>query len=340
MGTSEFVVEWVAPAIRQSNLSELKAVVSRDPSRARGVAQLLDVERAVASISALDPDEIDAVHLVVPNELHEPMTEEALSRGFHVLVEKPMAPTVADARKMIAAAHAADRILAVGHCMAWAPPVVAARERLSGGAIGRPLFATISAGFDSPPAGLWRQDRRTDEGGGPLMDLGSHSVDVLLRLFGPASRVSCELSNVVHDYPAEDLASTLIRFASGAHAVMQTTFNCGRNDLMIQGTGGRLTSREWLGRDFAGDLSWQSSDRGVGSFGEEATTITESIPLIRTNVYVPQVDDVSSAILYGTPLSSDGGQGQAVLEILEAAVRSAAEGRAITIAEPSPVSAS
>ena len=338
VGTSEFVVDWVGPALARSTMAELTTIVSRDRSRAQSVADLTGATAAVTSIAELDPDRVDAVHLVVPNEWHESMTLEALGRGFHVLVEKPMAPTVAAGAAMIAAADAAGRILAVGHCMAWAPPVVAILERVARGDIGQPIFAHISAGFDSAPAGLWRQDRPTREGGGPLMDLGSHAVDVLLRLLGPVASVSCELSNVVYDYVAEDTASVLLRFASGSHAVVQTTFNCGRNDLMVQGRNGRFTSREWLGRDFAGDLVWQGPERGVGSFGpDDGEFRVEQIPLKRTDIYVPQADDVSRAILQGSPGRADGRQGLAVIEVLDAAIRSAELGRAIDIAVPPPV---
>lgn len=332
VGTSEFAVDWVGPALRRSTKAQLSAIVSRDAGKARAVADRLGAGDAVTSIAELDPTRIDAVHLIVPNELHEPLAIEALARGFHVLVEKPIAPTIAAATAMINAANAADRVLAVGHCMAWAPPVVAIEERLARGDIGQPVLAEISAGFDSPPAGLWRQDRATRDGGGPLMDLGSHAVDVLLRLFGPVARVSCELSNVRYRYAAEDTASVLIRFVSGAHAILQTTFSCGRNDLTVQGSTGRLTSREWLGRDFAGDLSWQVNDRGVGSFGDDDEMPPyERVALERTNVYVPQVDDVSDAIRRGTPPRSDGRQGLAVLQVLDAALRSAEERRTIEV---------
>ncbi|MBA2756300.1 MAG: hypothetical protein H0U37_02505 [Chloroflexi bacterium] len=93
---------------------------------------------------------------------------------------------------------------------------------------------------------------------------------------------------------------------------------------MIQGSAGRLTSREWLGREFAGDLVWTPADHGVGSFGREKQRARPmAIELSERNVYVPQVEDVSSAIADGTALAVSAEQGIAVLEVIEAAIQSA-----------------
>lgn len=207
---------------------------------------------------------MDAVHLVVPNRWHASLAIEAAGRGFHVLVEKPMATSTAEARAMIAAAGQAGVVLAVGHCMTWAPPLVAAAELVAAGRIGRPVLASIAASFPSPPDGGWLQQTPTEEGGGPLMDLGPHAIDALLRLLGPVSAVSARLGRVVHDYPAEDTATVILRFVSGAHGVVQTTFTCGQNDLVLQGTAGRLTSREWLGRDFGAISAGNRASRASG----------------------------------------------------------------------------
>jgi len=334
LGSSDFATEWIAPAVRASSRGTLEAIISRDAAVARRIADRLGAPLAVTSISELPAGAVDVVHIVAPNELHEPLALEAASCGLNILVEKPMAPSVASARRMADAAREAGVLLAAGHCMAWAPPVVRAAEAIRDGSIGTVVSATIAASFDSPPAGQWRQLRATEDGGGPLQDLGPHMVDVLLRLLGPIREVTAALDRVAYDYAAEDTSTTLLRFASGAHAVMQASFACSQNDLSIQGTGGRLTSREWLGRDFAGELSWTPADRGVGTFGpDDHPTDPLSYQLRRQNVYLPQVDNVSAAILDGTALAVTPEQGIAVLRVLEAAIRSAREGRTVPVAD-------
>ena len=334
LGSSDFATEWIAPAVRASSRGTLEAIISRDLTSARLIANRFGAPIAVTSISELPAGAVDIVHIVAPNEFHEPLALEAASCGLNVLVEKPMAPSVFSARRMAEAARGAGVLLAVGHCMAWAPPVVRAAEAIREGRIGNVVSATIAASFDSPPAGLWRQLRTTEEGGGPLQDLGPHMVDALLRLLGPIREVTAALDRVVYDYAAEDTSTTLLRFASGAQAVMQASFACSQNDLTIHGTAGRLTSRDWLGRDFVGELSWTPADRGVGTFGpDDHPTDSVSYQLSLQNVYVPQVDNVSAAILDGGPLEVTPEQGIAVLEVLEAAIRSAREGRTVRVSE-------
>lgn len=324
VGTSEFATDWIAPAIVRSERGQLEAIVSRDAERARVMARRFGAPLSATSIGDLPKGSIDVVHLVTPNEVHEPLTEEAAGCGYHIVVEKPMAPSVTAARRMADVAAAANVLLAVGHCMAWAPPMVAAAKALADGRIGNPLYATIAAGFDSPPQTLWRQDRTTEKGGGPLQDLGPHMVDALLRLFGPVVSVTGILGRLAYDYAADDSSTTLLHFRSGVQAVIHASFASSENDLMIQGSAGRLTSREWLGREFAGDLVWTTADHGVGSFGRDKQRARPmAIELTARNVYVPQVEDVSSAIADGTPLAVSAEQGIAVLEVIEAAIQSA-----------------
>jgi 1,5-anhydro-D-fructose reductase (1,5-anhydro-D-mannitol-forming) len=334
VGTSEFAVEWIAPAIKASTMATLAAVVSSSSDRARSVASRLEARLGTDDVRKLDPSEVDVVHLVTPNALHEPLTIAAFERGLHVVVEKPMALDVMQARRMVDAAGAAGRLLAVAHCMAWAPPVHTASTLVTDGAIGRPIDIRIAAGFDSPPADAWRQTTPTEAGGGPWLDLGPHAVDAAVRIMGPVASVDCLIDRLVHDYAAEDTVTAMLRFRSGAHGSVTTTFVAGQNELVIQGTGGRLRSGEWLGRDFAGELTFEPPDHGVGRFDVEVARGARDIPLQRTNVYRPQVDDVSGAIRDGTPSRIDGIHGLHVMEVLEAAIASARSGRRVDIPLP------
>jgi len=309
-------------------------VVDVDASRARAVAQKLGAPAFGTSLDELVGSGIDAVWLAVPNDQHAALAIRAAQLGFHVLVEKPMATSASDASAMISAAHNANVLLAVGHCMAWAPPIERAIALVAAGKIGRPLGAFVAAGFDSPPAGSWRQQLSAEDGGGPLLDLGSHAIDALLRLLGPVSDVLCRLDRVRYDYPAEDTATLILRFDSGAHGLVQTTFTMGQNDLVLQGTGGRLDSSEWMGRDFAGNLRWHSAVEGVGRFSSPARKEAGvPISLERRNVYDAQVHDVCDAIRNGTETRISARAGAMTIAVIGAAVRSAREGRSVRVGD-------
>lgn len=334
VGSSDFAVDWIAPAIARTLGNELAAVVSADSIRARSAADVLGVSRSGGTLQEILDAGIDAVHVCTPNPTHADITRQALTAGCHVLVEKPMAATVAACRTMIEAAQRAQRLLAVGHCMNWAPPLVAARQAIDAGAIGQPLLASIALGFDSPPSGLWRQDLSTEEGGGPLFDLGSHAADALLTLFGPVQSVSASLRRLRHPYAAEDTAVVLVDFEDGATATMQVSFAAELNSLSIVGTEGELVSTEWRGREFNGNLTLRSPGGGVGSFSAGADTagreegVLVELPIV--NVFVEQVTDFSAAVRDRSAPRVDAERGLRAVQVIAAAIESSRTGERCT----------
>jgi D-xylose 1-dehydrogenase (NADP+, D-xylono-1,4-lactone-forming) len=124
----------------------------------------------------------------------------------------------------------------------------------------------------------------------------------------------------VHAYAAEDSATLLLRFASGAHGTVQAHFNCNQNSMEIQGTHGRIWSQAWWGRTFAGDLHLQQ--------GSDVTDFT----LPQVNVYVPQIEHVSACVLAGTSPIISGARGKANVAVIWAAIQSARSGTIVAVA--------
>lgn len=321
VGTSDFALDWIARGVSLGSNAELAAIVSRDEARGKAAAERAGAPLHFTSIETIDRDKVDGVFLVLPNRQHAPYAIAAAQRGLHVIVEKPMAPTLAECRAMIDAAREAKVTLAVAQCMEWAPPVVKARELVESGAIGIPISGSVSASWNIPPGGHWREDETTEQGGGPLLDAGVHAIDAIQRILGPVERVAALLDTRVHKYAAEDTSTTLLRFASGAHGVMHAHFNCNQNGLDIIGSEGRITSSAWLGREFAGEL--------ILRHGSEMTSF--GLPLV--NVYVPQIEHVSASILRGEAPVISGERGLANMQVLWAAIRSARTGALVNVAD-------
>jgi glucose-fructose oxidoreductase len=314
VGTSDFALDWIARGVALGSNAELAAVVSRDAARAQAAAARVGAPHSFTSIEAIDTSLVDGVFLVVPNLQHAPLAISAASSGLHVIVEKPMAPTLAECQAMVEAAHANKVMLAVAHCMEWAPPIVKARELLAENAIGTIISATIAGSFNSPPSGGWRQNDTIDAGGGPLFDMGVHVIDAITRLLGPIEQVSAQIDRRLYDYAADDSAALLVRFASGAHGLVESHFTCHQNALRIQGTAGRIWSDTWWGRDFAGDLHLRRGDEEV------------SFELPQVNVYVPQIEHISDAVLSGTAPVISGERGLANVAVIRAAIEAARTG--------------
>src|SRR3712207_225703 len=204
VGTSDFALDWIAGGVTLGRNSEFAAIVSRDPQRGRTAAERTGAPHHYTSVDEIDTDAVDGVFIVTPNPTHAPLAIVAARRGLHVIVEKPMAPTRDAYQAMIEAARQAGIVLAVAHCMEWSPPVAHARQLVAEGAIGKLIQATIGASFNSPSNGQWRQTDSTEEGGGPLYDLGIHAIDALQSIAGPIEQVAAFCDHHIHFYAAED----------------------------------------------------------------------------------------------------------------------------------------
>jgi predicted dehydrogenase len=310
VGTSDFALEWIAPALTRAEGSTLAAVISRDAARATAAAARVGTTHAFSSIDSINPNLIDGVVLVTPNSAHAAGAIAALGRGLHVIVEKPMAHSVTECEQMIAAADASGRMLAVAHCMEWAPPVVAARELLARGAIGSVRSARIGASFLAEPGSLRRDGVAPATGDaaafGALYDMGVHAIDTITRLLGPVARV-----HSVRTDSGDGDAVAELELASGVNVHLSSRWSADESYFEIVGDGGVLRSGEWWGRDFAGHLEL------------ERNGVTEQIALERANVYDAQFAHLSACALSGTTPVTSAQRGAQNIRVVQAVVSAA-----------------
>ena len=165
----------------------------------------------------LDDPAVDVVLITLPHHLHAPAAIAAARAGKHVLVEKPMAPGLADCRAMAAAAERAGTHLLVGQLMRFALPCMAARRYLATGALGRPRYGR------SAMTKLWMEGNRRDwhlhtqTGGGMLLTAGIHALDRLVWLMGAdVASVAAMSGHLFHEQEVPDADLLLLRFANGA----------------------------------------------------------------------------------------------------------------------------
>ena len=220
LSTASIAVEKVIPGMRSAANAEVLGIASRAPGRAAAVAAELEIPRSYGSYAELlaDPD-IDAVYIPLPNHLHARWTIEAARAGKHVLCEKPLAMTAADAETMIDASREAGVLLMEAFMYRLHPSWVAVRELVAAGRIGR-LRAVDSwfSYYNDDPTNI-RNIRET--GGGALFDIGCYSVNLSRMLFGgEPDRVK---ATVIRD-PASGvdvLTSGILAFGQGV-----ATFTC------------------------------------------------------------------------------------------------------------------
>jgi scyllo-inositol 2-dehydrogenase (NADP+) len=180
-----------APLIAATPELELAAVVTSNPDRAaRARERGADVVGGVEDLAGLD-----LVVVATPNSAHVPVALAALDAGSSVVVDKPLAATAADARRLQQEAEARSLMLAVFHNRRWDGDFLTARRLIEEGALGdvHRFESRFERWRPEVRAGAWRELEAPEEAGGVLFDLGSHLIDQALVLFGPAEHVHAEV---------------------------------------------------------------------------------------------------------------------------------------------------
>lgn len=204
-----------AAALQRAEGIELAAVHDLDEARARKIAP--GARFFPRAEQLFDSADVDAVVISTPPDSHEALATGALEAGKHVLVEKPMAPSVDACRRMVDVARRHQRLLTVGYNHRYFPATKLVRDTVRSGEIGKLAHVRAYAGhsglseFKAP----WMYDAAV-MGGGALFDNGTHVIDLLRYVMGDAEEVCGMASNGVWHLPGvEDNAFALIRSADG-----------------------------------------------------------------------------------------------------------------------------
>lgn len=178
-------------------------------ARSAGVPCFADHRRMLAEARP------KGVVVATPNETHAQITVDCLEHRAAVLVEKPIADTLEDGRRICAASQAAGLPVLVGHQRRHNPIVRKAREIVASGVLGRPVSATVLCTWLKPRDYFdvaWRKRK----GGGPILINLIHDIDLMRHLYGEVESVQALASNAVRGFEVEDTAVAALRFRNGA----------------------------------------------------------------------------------------------------------------------------
>lgn len=316
----------VLPAFDNAEGCELVAIVSGDEDKRDELAQRY-APRHVCRYDEYDrllqSDDIDAVYIALPNELHADYSIRAARAGKHVLCEKPMAPTERECRAMIEAAERADVRLMIAYRLHFDRLNLEVVREIQRGAIGKPrIFSSVFA-QDVKPGDI--RLAPIEKGGGTVYDMGIYCINAARYLF---QEEPCEVrasSNLTGRDPrflhCDEATSAVLTFPSGALAQFTSSFGAFRTgDYRIVGTEGEI--RVQHGYDYVKEMTYT-----VISKDGEARTHT-----------VPPRDQFAAELLAfadcvrdGREPEPDGYEGCADVRIIEAIYRSAASGRTVSI---------
>ena len=291
----------------------------------------------------LERTDLDAVSIAVPNKFHHPLVLAACARGLHVLCEKPMAMNVAQAQEMKAAADAAGKVLMINFSFRFNNMSYALKQQVDAGVIGPVYFGRTvwHRRRGVPGLGGWFTDKEL-AGGGPLIDLAVHRIDLALWLMGhpePAG-VSGATYNVLargqalHQkkaFTVEDLACGLVKFTNGATLIVEASWALNINEpehmvTALYGEKGGIVQKNVGGAyDFAAEIY---SEEGGNLYTKRLDSAVTPAPT--------SYEEFINAIREERPPLATAEHGIKVQKIIDGLYASAALGHEIVFHPPIP----
>jgi predicted dehydrogenase len=279
----------------------------------------------------------DAVYVATPAYAHAEQVRVCAEAGKHVLCEKPLGMTVAEAEEMIALCRERRVKLGCAFMMRFAAQHREALALIRQGRLGRLVYARAQLSCWYPPIeDAWRQDPATG-GGGALIDMGGHGIDLLEMFFGKVAKVSCFVNNTIHDYKSEDSATAMLFFENGALGTVDTFFcvpdNSSKNMLELYGSKGSILAQGTIGQAPAGTMTAYLEQDGKGYDAQQARAETGAIIIdpAPVNTYQAEIEEFSRAIMEDREPAINGELGLRSQKVLTACYQSAASDKVVEV---------
>lgn len=318
----------------------LSALVDPAPA-AKALAERHGVPWHASLADLLQHDRPDGVVLATPNRLHVPQAQQCLDAGLAVLLEKPIAPTVAEAQTLVAQVESTQGRLLIGHHRAHSPIMAKAQEVLRAGTLGRLVAVMGSATFFKPDHYFEEGPWRRMAGGGPILLNLIHEVHNLRMLCGEVQSVQAIASRAARGFEVEDTVCINLRFASGVLGsfMLSDTAACARSweqtsqenkvypsyddedCYVITGTQGSLSVPTMRLKTYPRDSAaswWKPFEAGV-------------VGLVREDPIARQMAHFGAVVRGEVPSLVSARDGLANLRVTEAVVQAAASGSTVAL---------
>jgi len=339
---SQFQADIHATSLRSMpHEAEIVAVASPTPGNAEKFAKHFGIARAYTNYREMLKDrEIEMVSICAPNSLHAQMTKDIAAAGKHVMVEKPLAMTIAEGEEMIAVTKKAGVLLMYGEELLFTPKYLKVKEMADAGAFGKVHLVKQGEKHFGPHSDwFWDVNR---SGGGAFMDLGCHGIAFCYWFLGrsPIKSVYCQMGTYVHSAKtkADDDCLCILEFENGAVGLIENSWaKRGGMDDKIEVFGEAGVSYANL---HMGNALPTYSENGYGYAVEKApTTKGWTYPVFEElwNYGTPQeLNHFARCVRGRETLQSTGEDGLVVMHALYAGYASAGEGKKIAMPFSAP----
>lgn len=319
------------PGIMLAKNAELVAVMEVNMELAEKIRAKYNAKRAYDNVDELLADkEIDAVYIATPVIYHKEQAIKAARAKKHILVEKPVAITSEEGEEVLKVCRQEGVLIAVGLMMRFNAYHQKMKEIVSSGKLGSVVSCRgqLTCWYPDIP-GNWRQKKETS-GGGALMDMGVHCIDLIQYITGgKANKVAALTGTKTFSYDVDDSASLIFEMDNGANAYVDANFNipdaAARCRLEIYGTGGSMLAEGTIGQVEGGKLDVVLSDPSLGYDAKQDRVDVSpvDIKVELGNIYAKEIESFSNSILNSTNIEVPIEDALQVQRVIEAAYESA-----------------
>jgi predicted dehydrogenase len=339
IGTGSICQSVHIPAYVKHADVEIVAICDINPETLAKVGtnlQIAETDRYLDYNKLLKRGDIDMVDVCTPNYVHMDPTVKALLAGKHVICEKPIALNATEGAKMVSAAKKSGKKLMIAYCWRWNSGAQALKRFVDAGAMGEIYYARVQAlrRRGVPSWGVFIDKEK--QGGGPLIDIGCHALDLTLHLMGHPKPILASGKCYTKfgrkkgtlglwgpwdydKYTVEDFAAGFVRFANGATLVLESSF-CANIEADVFNT-------SLMGTEGGCELS------PLKVYREENQTLIDVSPVFLPKVGTHEAEIIAfiDAVRTDKPSPVPGEQGLMVAKILDAIYQSSEEGKEVAI---------
>jgi len=316
LSTSKFATEVAIPAMQKGRWPAVLAIASRDLGKAQAAARRLGLPKAYGSYEELLADpEVEAVYVPLPNHLHVPWSIRALAAGKHVLCEKPIARTAAEASELLSAAEAHPELKVMeGFMYRFHPQWERTRALVQEGTIGelRAVHSTFSF-FNQNPADI---RNRAEVGGGGMLDIGCYAVSACRWLFAAEPQRVLATLELDPRFGTDRQASAILEFDHGTGTFTVATQLAPYQRASVVGT------RGWIEIEHPFSPAPDQPSRVLHRAGGELTELV----IEAADQDTIQADRFSEAVRQGRPVPTPLSDAVANMRVIDAVFVSAAKG--------------
>ena len=326
------------PALEKSPEVEIAAIADIDPKVLEKTSKRFKVPKTFTDYQSMLEEKLDIVNICVPNHFHAKVAIEAIKNGIHVLVEKPLATSSADAQQVVDTALAEKVKVCEAKQWRYVPPIRKAHKWFTDGKLGNLVSMSTQWHGEIPLTwshAQWYYDS-AKSGGGIVSDIGIHMLDLLLLFGGPVSRVSASGGDFLGTMGFDTSVQALLEFSRGGSGFLDVSWMSPHSKVFeLVGTAGAIR----VDMHF---YSFQHANYAKNPFKDLTGSIRTIARTTRRvankdffnplpKLYLSLIDDFADSILNGKPSPIPGEMGVNALRLKEAIYQSLTDKKPVSV---------